>query len=185
MFRIVIATLIALVAAATPASPPERIDTEINAKIRQEENDHSQIMRTVHYLTDVYGPRLTGSPNYKAAAEWVIRQTAEWGMQNGHLEPWTFGHPGWLNERFAGFITSPVKDSLVGEVLAWTPSTKNGSRIEPIVRPRRVFLRSRLFSTSGRNFISRPASGRPEWSAGRTGSPARAPRRGRRRDLPP
>ncbi len=124
MFRIVIATLIALVAAATPASPPERIDTEINAKIRQEENDHSQIMRTVHYLTDVYGPRLTGSPNYKAAAEWVIRQSAEWGMQNGHLEPWTFGHPGWLNERFAGFITSPVKDSLVGEVLAWTPSTK-------------------------------------------------------------
>ena len=45
----------------------------------------------------------------------------EWGLENGHLEPWDFGHPGWLNERFSGFIVSPVKDSLVGEVLAWTP----------------------------------------------------------------
>ena len=124
MLKIVTATLIALVAAATPAAPPERIDAEINARIRQEEKDHTQIMRTVHYLTDVYGPRLTGSPNYKAAAEWVIRQTAEWGLQNGHLEPWSFGHPGWMNERFSGYVTAPIKDSLVGEVLAWTPSTR-------------------------------------------------------------
>jgi carboxypeptidase Q len=126
MFKTVAATLITFVAVASPTAPPERIDTEINAKIRQEEKDHSQIMRTLHFLTDVYGPRLTGSPNHKAAAEWVIKQTAEWGLQNGRLEPWTFGHPGWLNERFSGFITAPVKDSLVGEVLAWTPAT-NGA----------------------------------------------------------
>jgi hypothetical protein len=102
----------------------ERIDYEINARIRKEGRDHSQIMRTVHVLTDVYGPRLTGSPNHKAAAEWVIKQMTEWGFENGHLEPWDFGHPGWLNERASGFIVSPVKDSLVLEVLAWTPSTK-------------------------------------------------------------
>src|SRR3989338_8968071 len=48
----------------------------------------------------------------------------DWGFENGHLEPWDFGHPGWLNERFSGFVVSPVKDSLVGEVLGWTPSTK-------------------------------------------------------------
>ena len=81
-------------------------------------------MRTVHVLTDVYGPRLTGSPNHKAAAEWAIKQMTEWGFENAHLEPWDFGHPGWANERASGFIVSPVKDSLVLEVLAWTPSTK-------------------------------------------------------------
>jgi hypothetical protein len=80
----------------------------------------------MHYLTDVYGPRLTGSPNHRNAAEWAIRQMTEWGLSHAHLEPWDFGRPGWLNERFAGYITSPVKDSLVGEVLAWTPST-NGT----------------------------------------------------------
>jgi carboxypeptidase Q len=114
----------------------ERIDYETNARIRKEGRDHSQVMRTLHMLTDVHGPRLTGSPNHKAAAEWAIKQMREWGMENAHLEPWEFGHPGWLNERFAGYIVSPVKDSLVGEVLAWTPST-NGTltgkamRIEP------------------------------------------------------
>jgi len=80
-------------------------------------------MRTMHFLTDVYGPRLTGSPNLKGAGEWAIRQMTAWGFENGHLEGWDFGHPGWTNERFSGFITSPVKDTLTCEVLAWTPGT--------------------------------------------------------------
>src|SRR6185503_10663021 len=56
----------------------------------------------------------------------------EWGFENGHLEPWDFGHPGWVNERFSGFIVSPVKDSLVGEVLAWTPSTRGTVTAEAV-----------------------------------------------------
>jgi hypothetical protein len=35
-----------------------------------------------------------------------------WGMQNGALEPWDFGRPGWVSERAYGFITAPVQDSL-------------------------------------------------------------------------
>jgi carboxypeptidase Q len=46
-----------------------------------------------------------------------------WGFDNGHLEPWDFGHPGWSNERFTGFINSPVRDTLTCEVVAWTPGT--------------------------------------------------------------
>src|SRR5688572_30231346 len=136
-FRIAAALLLAGIAATTVrALGDERIDYEVNARIRKEGRERSQIMRTLHFLTDVYGPRLTGSPNHKNAAEWALTQLREWGLENAHLEPWEFGHPGWLNERFAGHITSPVKDSLVGEVLAWTPST-NGTvagraiRIEP------------------------------------------------------
>jgi carboxypeptidase Q len=115
---------VALALSQAPGRAEERIDYEINARIRKEGREHSQIMRTVHVLTDVYGPRLTGSPNHKAAAEWAIKQMSEWGFENAHLEPWDFGHPGWLNERASGYIVSPVKDSLVLEVLAWTPSTK-------------------------------------------------------------
>src|SRR5262245_29845715 len=74
-------------------------------------------------LTDVYGPRLTGSPNAKAAGDWVVKRTTEWGLKNAHLEPWDFGHPGWLNERTSAFIVSPIQDSLVVEALAWTPGT--------------------------------------------------------------
>jgi carboxypeptidase Q len=128
-------TLAALID-ATPVRGDEHVDYHVNASIRKEGRERSRVLRTLHFLTDVYGPRLTGSPNHKAAAEWALKQLREWGLENAHLEPWEFGHPGWLNERFSGHITSPVKDSLVGEVLAWTPST-NGPvsgravRIEP------------------------------------------------------
>lgn len=111
-------------------APTERIDTEMNAKIRAEGMNNSQIMRTMHYLTDVYGPRLTGSPNYENAAKWAVEQMGKWGMKNGKLEPFEFKTAtvtpsgGWLNETAAGHILAPVKDNLVFEVLAWTPSTK-------------------------------------------------------------
>lgn len=123
MYKTAAALLVGVVALAAPAGR-ESINTEVNAKIRAEATANSQVMRTMHHLTDVYGPRLTGSPNYKAAADWTLKQMTDWGLANAHLEPWAFGHAGWLNERFSGFILSPVKDTLVGEVLAWTPSTK-------------------------------------------------------------
>ncbi len=101
----------------------ERIDADINARIRTEGQDNSKILRTMHYLTDVYGPRLTGSPNLKAAGEWAVKEMASWGFTNGHLEPWDFGRPGWTNDVAVGAILSPVKDKLEFEVLAWTPGT--------------------------------------------------------------
>ncbi|HEV7843860.1 MAG TPA: hypothetical protein VGO69_09185, partial [Pyrinomonadaceae bacterium] len=106
----------------------ERVDSDIYAKILKEETENSRIMRTLHFFSDVYGPRLTGSPNLKAAGDWAVKEMQAWGFENAHLEPWNFGHPGWLNERASGFIVSPVKDSLVFEVLAWTPGT-NGTVI--------------------------------------------------------
>ncbi|HEX5875731.1 MAG TPA: M20/M25/M40 family metallo-hydrolase [Pyrinomonadaceae bacterium] len=93
-------------------------------RIRKEAMERSQIMKTMHMFTDVYGPRLTGSPNHKAAAEWAVKQMTAWGLDNAHLEPWDFKHPGWQNERLTAHLVSPVKDPLVCEVLAWTPSTK-------------------------------------------------------------
>jgi hypothetical protein len=101
---------------------------EIAASIRREGMENSQIMKTLHVLTDVYGPRLTGSPNHKMAAEWAVKQMTEWGFQNGRLEPWDFGPPGWLNERLTAHIVAPVKDALVCEVLAWTPGTRGIAR---------------------------------------------------------
>src|SRR3989475_6004373 len=99
-------------------------DKDLLERIRKEEANNSQIMKTEHMLTDVYGPRLTGSPNHKHAAEWAIKQMTAWGFSNAHLEAWDFGHVGWLNERFTGHIISPVKDVLTCEVLSWTPSTR-------------------------------------------------------------
>ena len=113
----------------------ERIDAGANARIRQEEAERSQVMRIAHVLTDRYGPRLTGSPNYEAAAKWAAATLTEWGLKNARLEPWDFGHPGWTNDRAAGYMLSPVKENLKFEVLSWTPSTKGtvvGSAVQVI-----------------------------------------------------
>src|SRR5437867_560438 len=111
---------------------PEKIDADLNAKIRTEGLEHSKVMWIEHFLTDVYGPRPTGSPNHEAAAKWAVETMTSWGMKNGHLEPWEWGHPGWLPERASGFITSPVKANLKFEVVPWTPSTK-GTVTGPVV----------------------------------------------------
>ncbi len=115
---------LALLAAAGLAFSQETVDSGVNARIRTEATGNSQVMHTLHMLTDRYGPRLTGSPNHEAAANWAVKQLTEWGFKNAHLEPWDFGHPGWMNEHAAGYMTSPVRDNLTFEVLAWTPSTK-------------------------------------------------------------
>jgi hypothetical protein len=107
-----------------PALAQNGADKDLLERIRQEEKNNSQIMKTMHMLSDMYGPRLTGSPNHKAAAEWAVKQMTAWGLQNGHLEPWDFGHVGWLNERLTAMIVAPVKDVLTVEALAWTPSTR-------------------------------------------------------------
>ena len=101
----------------------ENVDEATAARMRSEELEHSQIMHTLHMLTDRYGPRVTGTPNHELAAKWAVREMESWGMTNGHLEPWEFGHPGWLNESASGYITSPIRQNLKLEVLAWTPST--------------------------------------------------------------
>jgi hypothetical protein len=131
-------TVAVLFSAVTLPFAAERIDADLNARIRDEGMNRSQVMRTLHFLADVYGPRVTGSPSLKAAGEWAVKTMNGWGMKNGRLEPWLFGHPGWVNELAWGAITAPVKDTLVLEVLAWTPGTNGpvkGTAVNIVVPP--------------------------------------------------
>lgn len=122
--RFVALFLVVLLVSLPAVSQSGAADADLMARIKKEGMDNSQIMKTMHYLSDIYGPRLTGSPNHKMSAEWAIKQMKAWGFDNTYLEAWDFGHPGWLNEKLSAHIISPVKDSLVCEVLAWTPSTR-------------------------------------------------------------
>jgi carboxypeptidase Q len=125
--RLILPILVSVViatGAVVAQTAQEKIDHEVYARIRAEALERSQVMQTLHVLTDVHGPRLTGSPSLKAASDWIVKQSTDWGLKNAHLEPWDFGRPGWANERTSAFLVSPVKDSLVVETLAWTPGTK-------------------------------------------------------------
>jgi len=115
---------------AMPMSAPAPEIPEVYAQIRAEETNNSRIMWIIHEVADVYGPRVTGTPNLKAADDWAVRTMASWGLVNTHLEPWTFQPesaatpvPGWENVDLKAEAVSPFHGQLMVEPLAWTPST--------------------------------------------------------------
>lgn len=111
----------------------EPIDWHIVARIKVEGFQNSQVMETLSYLTDVYGPRLTGSPNLKAASQWAREKLREWGLANAHLEPWgTFGR-GWSVERVSIEMIEPPYVPLIAYPKAWTPGTNGPVSGTPIL----------------------------------------------------
>ena len=107
-----------------------RRTNDLIARIREEGLEHSKVMETLSYLTDVIGPRLTGSPNLKRANEWTRDKLAGWGLTNTHLEAWgPFGR-GWSLKRFSAQIVEPQAIPLVGYPKAWSPGFK-----QPLVAP--------------------------------------------------
>jgi hypothetical protein len=104
----------------------ERLDLDALYRLKDEGLQRSQVMETASYLTDVYGPRLTNSPNIRAAAKWTTMKMTEWGLTNVKLEPWgPFGR-GWSNEKVVVQAIAPQRYPIVGLPKAWTPGT-NGS----------------------------------------------------------
>src|SRR5689334_7797049 len=79
MKRIVSFVLLCTITLVFPAFAQEPVDQTVIARIKTEGFQHSQLMDTMFYLTDVYGPRLRGSPNYKAAADWAVKKLTAWG----------------------------------------------------------------------------------------------------------
>jgi hypothetical protein len=105
-------------AATQPASQPAN---DPISRIRDEGLNRSQVMQTLSYLTDVIGPRLTGSPNLRRANEWTRERLSSWGLVNARLEPWgPFGR-GWSLKRFSAQIVEPQAIPLIGAPKAWTP----------------------------------------------------------------
>lgn len=104
----------------------EKIDYEAINKIKQEGMQNSKVMEISSYLTDVYGPRLTGSPMVMKGAEYVMAQMKEWGLQNVHIENWTDRNNftrGWTNDKFYMQAVAPNAFSIPGTPTAWTPGT--------------------------------------------------------------
>lgn len=112
-----------LVSRLALAQSAEPVDMAAIAKIRAEAFEHSQVMTMMSWLTDVHGPRLTGSPITRRAADYTVQQMQSWGLSNPRIEPWgTFGR-GWVNEKFYAQVTSPVPFAVIGYPQAWTPGT--------------------------------------------------------------
>ena len=101
-------------------------DAKVNEAIRKHGMDQSQVMDIAAWLTDVHGPRLTGSDKLDDAKQWALKTMKDWGMSNVHLEDWgPFGR-GWELQHFEMHATAPSYFPVIAYPKAWSPST-NGA----------------------------------------------------------
>ena len=77
--------------------------------------------------SDVYAPRLTGSPMSQKAADWAVAKMKEWGLVNVKIEPWVNRNGfdrGWTNDKFYMAVVSPERFPIPGTPTGWTPGTE-------------------------------------------------------------
>jgi hypothetical protein len=115
----------ALIANVPGAAAQEQMDLATIARIKKEGMDSatSQALSIFNHLTNIAGPRLTGSPLHKQAAEWSRAQLEKWGISNPRLEPFFFG-AGWTLDHLTLEMTKPRYFPAYGYPQAWSPSTK-------------------------------------------------------------
>ncbi len=122
MRRLSAVVALSLLFVSAPFAQSEKLDLTAIAQIRDEGLNRSQIMDTLFWLTDRYGPRLTGSPQILAASDWAMKKMSEWGLANVHREEWEFGK-GWSLTRFSAHMTEPEVQPLIGFPKAWSVGT--------------------------------------------------------------
>jgi carboxypeptidase Q len=124
-----------LVGIPLTAQAPSNSELYAIHQIREEGFADSKVMEIISYLSDVYGPRLTNSPNIKEAAKWTTERLNEWKLANVHLEPWgPFGR-GWSNERTSVQVLSPRPFPLIAYAKAWTPGTNGPITADAVFAP--------------------------------------------------
>lgn len=137
-YTYVLSLLLALCIGSTPllaqqAVLTEPVDEKAVELIRKHGLDNSQVMETLGWLTDVHGPRLTGSPKLEEASNWVISQLEEWGLENAQLEEWgPFGN-GWTLNRFSMYARGSVSFPVHAFPKAWSPGTEGVVSAEVVV----------------------------------------------------
>ena len=141
----VTAVLLLLVPLLLLAQAQEKVDLNVLHKIKTAElggggrggggfggrggGSASKVMDIMYNLTDRYGPRLTNSPQFRAAGDWAVGQLKEWGLSNVHLEDWptTGGRggpiPSWQITGYSGAMVEPTYMPIIGYPQAWSGGT--------------------------------------------------------------
>ena len=104
------------------AAGEEPVDLQVVTRIRDEGLSRSQVMETARTLTDEIGPRLTGSPAYRRAAEWTRDRLTGYGLANARLEPFEFGR-GWTFSYVNVRMTKPDVVPLDALPKGWSAAT--------------------------------------------------------------
>src|SRR5262245_60021908 len=112
----------------------ERIDISAVERIRREALQNSQVMEHAFFLSDVYGPRLTGSPGFQAAGAWAIKRLQDFGLENVRAEQIGWGRS-WSYKKFSVHMLEPQRAALIGSPGPWSSGVDGQVSGEPILAP--------------------------------------------------
>ncbi|MEO8139830.1 MAG: M20/M25/M40 family metallo-hydrolase [Gemmatimonadota bacterium] len=129
MNRVLCMALLPMVSAQLLAA---QVDTAGSGRLIDHTLNHSEVLANLEHLTDVIGPRLTGSPAMVRANEWTAERFRAYGL-GARLEPWQFGVT-WTRGPAEFTITAPFERSLHAESWAWTAGTDGKTLSGPVVR---------------------------------------------------
>jgi hypothetical protein len=116
-------------------SAQEKVDLTVVQRIKTEAFENSKVMDHLFWITDVYGPRLTGSPGFTAAANWTVKRLKEYGIEDAATRPWGKFGRSWRLTKFSISIQEPEYAPLIGFPLAWSAETKGPVKAEPVLAP--------------------------------------------------
>jgi len=110
-------------------------DLSVVNRIKAEAFDRSKVMETLRQLTDVHGPRLTGSPGFEDAAKWAMGELNGYGLQKVHTEKWgPFGRA-WTLEQASLELVEPRYQPLTAVPLAWSGSSNGPVTADLVLAP--------------------------------------------------
>lgn len=131
--RRLIQTLLVLVAVAPRITVAQyAVDTVGAGRLITEAMDSSEVMSNLQYLSDIIGPRLTGSSAIRKANQWTADRFRHYGL-TARLEPWQFGVT-WERGPASLRILAPFERNLVGHSWAWTAGTEGKAVSGRVVR---------------------------------------------------
>jgi carboxypeptidase Q len=100
---------------------PNAVDDAAVAFFLEEGLQRSQVMEHLSWLCDVYGPRVTGSPNLKRAQEWAKGTFASMGL-DARTEAWgPFGR-GWRCDHVMMAVVGDNPWPVIAYPKVWSPS---------------------------------------------------------------
>jgi hypothetical protein len=112
LLRVLVGAL-AIIPICIPLSAQDHSDLAIVGRIKTEAFENSQVMDTLEYLTDQYGPRLTVSPEWREAADWAVKRLQGYGLENVHLEKWGAPGRGWTRKGASLDMLEPRYSAMV------------------------------------------------------------------------
>jgi len=132
--KISLSIVVMLVTSLFIYAQTETVDLTMVYRIKQEGSRNSKIEELAFGLTDLTGPRLTGSTGNNKGNEWAKKKMEELGFQNVRIEEaGDFSRGGWDNVKAYAALTLPYYSNFACNPVAWTGSTKGLVRSEVIL----------------------------------------------------